>query len=172
MINLLQANIAGLQKAELLLLNISDEQFQAQVSAFSGSVGKHMRHVTDHYQIFLNNEAQGLFDYDHRPRETQEERQRSAMILKIRHIRTKFQALLNSDTEDRPVKIKLSVDDGPNTPEIPSMLSRELVFLQSHSVHHYAIISGILKLQQVAVDADFGIAASTLQFEQHHQCAP
>lgn len=47
----------------------------------------------------------------------------------------------------------------------PSSLGRELVFLHSHSVHHFAlivIIVIILKQRGITVEQNFGIAQSTL----------
>jgi hypothetical protein len=44
-----------------------------------------------------------------------------------------------------------------------SSLARELQFTLSHTVHHYALIALILRLQGFAPPADFGVAPATLQ---------
>ena len=46
-----------------------------------------------------------------------------------------------------------------------STIERELQFLASHTVHHFTVIALLLRLDGVEVDADFGVAPSTL----HHR---
>ncbi len=48
-----------------------------------------------------------------------------------------------------------------------SSVRRELEFLLSHTVHHYALIVELLRLQEVELDerfAEFGVAPSTLDY--------
>jgi len=52
-----------------------------------------------------------------------------------------------------------------------SNLARELQFLASHTVHHYALIALTLTALGVPVDADFGMAPSTLRHAERQQCA-
>ena len=51
-------------------------------------------------------------------------------------------------------------------------MERELIFLHGHTTHHYAIIAVILKMLELPVSADFGIAPSTLVYEEQMECAP
>jgi uncharacterized damage-inducible protein DinB len=44
-----------------------------------------------------------------------------------------------------------------------SSVGRELQHLINHTVHHYAFVALILRLQGVAIEDDFGVAPSTLQ---------
>ena len=48
----------------------------------------------------------------------------------------------------------------------PSTIERELKFLVSHTVHHYAIIALQLRHQGVEPGPEFGVAPSTLRYEQ------
>jgi hypothetical protein len=43
-------------------------------------------------------------------------------------------------------------------------LKRELRFLVSHTIHHYALIAVILKLQGFDCGPDFGVAPSTIEY--------
>jgi hypothetical protein len=43
-----------------------------------------------------------------------------------------------------------------------STVARELQFLLSHTVHHYALIALILRLQGFEPGEEFGVAPSTL----------
>jgi hypothetical protein len=44
-------------------------------------------------------------------------------------------------------------------------VARELQFLQSHTVHHYAVIHLMLLQQGIRPDPEFGVAPSTLRHE-------
>ena len=46
----------------------------------------------------------------------------------------------------------------------PSSLARELQFLTSHTIHHFAVIALILRAMDVEVDREFGVAPSTLRY--------
>lgn len=52
-----------------------------------------------------------------------------------------------------------------------STLERELQFLASHTVHHYALIALTLRAQGVTVGTDFGMAPSTLRHSERERCA-
>lgn len=169
---LIEANIHSLEAAEQILLGITDCQYRAVVGPFSVSLGKHFRHITDHYQQLLAGLPQALIEYDRRERLEAEEYERSAMIMRLRSINNQLSQLVKKLQCDRSLSVCLALEEFGDSPIVPSTLSRELLFLQSHSVHHYAIISAILKLQHVDVEPDFGIAPSTLKYEKGKKCAP
>jgi len=66
---------------------------------------------------------------------------------------------------DRQVRVKMAASQDADTdaPLSTSTLCRELEYLQTHTVHHYALIAMILRLQSVEPNANFGVAPSTLQ---------
>lgn len=169
---LIEANIHSLEVAEKILLNITDCQYRAVIGPFSVSLGKHFRHITDHYQQFLEGLPQALIEYDRRERLQVEENERSAMIMRLRSISNQLSQLTQKPQCDQSLSVCLALEEFGDSPIVPSTLSRELLFLQSHSVHHYAIISAILKLQDIDVAPDFGIAPSTLKYEKEKKCAP
>lgn len=170
--HLLQANIESLKQAEHLLIKITDSQYRAVIHPFTANIGKHLRHITDHYRLLLEGLPGTLVEYDHRERLATEENERSAMILRLRSLCNELSRLTDTCSKDVPLSISLAVNELEESPTVKSTLSRELVFLQSHSVHHYAIISAILKLQGIQFDPDFGIAPSTLKYEHGKKCAP
>ena len=170
--NLLQTNIESLKQAELLLIRITDTQYRAVSHPFTANIGKHLRHITDHYRLLLEGLPDTLVEYDKRERLETEENERSAMILRLRSLCNELSRLAETCSTDVQLSISLAVNEQDESPRVNSTLSRELVFLQSHSVHHYAIISAILKLQNIKFDSDFGIAPSTLKYEHGKKCAP
>jgi hypothetical protein len=50
---------------------------------------------------------------------------------------------------------------------VPSTLGRELLFLSSHTVHHFALLGNYCKAAGVEMGADFGKAPATVAFERH-----
>ena len=165
---LINANQQTLIDAETLLLDISDSAYTLVADPFTASLGTHMRHITDHYQQLLGGLSHRRVDYDSRDRNELVETVRLEMVALIRSLISQLGELAeNSDCE---LSVVLSIDENARTPEVPSTLARELVFLQSHTTHHCAIISAMLKLQGVFVPESFGIAPSTLKYE-HLQCA-
>ena len=170
--HLFDANIQSLKAAETVLLRLSDEQYRAVVHPYTANLGKHLRHITDHYQLLFDGLDKSCVDYDQRKRVEIEEQNRSAMILRLRQICGELESLSNRTRKDRTLLISLAIDEGVEAPTLPTSLSRELVFLQSHSVHHYAVIAAILRLQNFEIDEEFGIAPSTLKYEHQQKCAP
>lgn len=169
---LAQANISSLYSIKQLLLNINDHQYQSVIHPFTASLGKHLRHVAEHYQLLISGLKSGHIDYDKRQRIEIEESERSAMLMRITRICNELEELQESYSGDEQLYVSTAVDEQSETPMVTSCISRELVFLHSHSVHHYAIISAILKLQGIQVDTNFGIASSTLIYEKTQKCAP
>jgi len=44
-------------------------------------------------------------------------------------------------------------------------VARELMTLSSHTIHHFALIATTLRGHGVQVDANFGVAPSTLSYQ-------
>ena len=54
---------------------------------------------------------------------------------------------------------------------LTSSLARELQTLASHTIHHYALIAMAVRAFGVEVDANFGMAPSTLRYQEKRQTA-
>lgn len=160
-------NIRYLEQAVHLLQSISDEGYaQPAPMKLGSSVGAHLRHCLDHYDNFLVGIAAGRIDYDARRRELQLEQSRAAAIAKLGQLI----AGLKSVAGQSDAKLTVKMDCGDNEAEATwwtdSSVRRELQFLISHTVHHYAIIKMVLTASGVSVGPDFGIAPSTLRYHQ------
>jgi hypothetical protein len=66
---------------------------------------------------------------------------------------------------DDSIPVKMNEGDD-SSPRSQSTIRRELQFLLSHTVHHYALIAIILKIQGFDCDEDFGVAPSTLKYQR------
>ena len=91
------------------------------------------------------------------------ETQPAAAAERLVEITTAFEGLLGKEL---PVELMVKMDcGGDEIPWQPSTPGRELQFLVSHTVHHFAMIGGICHSLGVEVDKDFGVAPSTLRHQ-------
>ena len=171
---LLDDNIACLAQGKALLEGLTDELFTRPGPTEPVAwVGSHLRHCLDHYDSFFRGVPEGRMDYDKRVRDPSLETERATAIAKISGLLTALQDLKQSPA-DKAVLVKM--DCGDNADESTwwsdSSLRRELQFLISHTVHHYALMVLLLKGMGVDVDPSFGVAPSTLRhLRSHAACA-
>jgi len=142
---LFKANIDALSEGQELLSQLSPEQYtQGYKPAFSSTIGAHFRHVLEHYRCFLSHIESGEICYDSRERD---------QLLEVDH-----EYALCTISELSAALEKFNLMD-------PNMNS---AFLQSHSVHHYAMIAAMCRLLGVVPEEDFGVAIATKAHQQ--QC--
>lgn len=152
-------NLQILQQGIFLLESITNERYKQKQEILTSSIGEHFRHIIEHYELFWNGLNVGHIDYDKRNRNPRLETDRLFAIESMEQYVSLFQ------TQNlKPEKISISQNYNPNenVPIIPSYTNRELQFLLSHTVHHYAIISILVKLDGGVVSKEFGFSPATL----------
>lgn len=161
---LLQANHVLLKEAAVLIASMDDSFYSQPMPAFaSGSIGQHIRHVLDHYQAVVN-VANGVIDYDRRRRDVRLE---SCKQLALAEIQQTIDVLTH--LEDGAVRVHSEVSPSDKVVvEVHSTIKRELLFVTSHAVHHFALIALLLRLQGVVVPDSFGVAPATLTHQRTH----
>ncbi len=159
---LLADNITALQQACALLQSLTPAQYaQANPICFNSSIGGHLRHALDHYVSFNAGLDSGRIDYEARARDTRLERERDYALASI----TSTIARLNQESaslHEFPIQVRL---ENQTNAWAPSSIRRELQFLLSHTIHHWALVAVCARSLGVPPPADFGIAPSTLR---HH----
>lgn len=163
--SLIDDNIGYLQQAASLLQRMPDDLYRKNTTlALSSSVGPHLRHCLEHYESFLAGWQTGQIDYDARARNVHVETERRYALALIEEIITALRCIEENDAE-RGVHVKQDSNAAHEAamPWSASSVRRELQFLVSHTVHHYALIAMILRLHGFEPDADFGVAPSTLK---------
>ena len=155
--------IALLKQGRELLEELSDDIYsRAMPPVFNYGIGSHIRHLLDFHTAFLNGLEIGRIDYDTRERDESIEKNRHAALARIEWLIERMNALAVTD-HALPVLVRLEDPAFDEPTWSRSTLLREMQFLQSHTVHHYAIIALMLNLQNVAVNESFGVAPSTLK---------
>jgi len=166
MISLIRDNCDFLQRGiDLLERHSPDTYVKSDPGTFGSGVGPHMRHVLDHYASFISGVESGTINYDDRERDTLVERSLDACIGKARELLAILHGLAIDG--EAPVEVIVSANTFGGKDDLSeSTFARELQFLASHTVHHYALIAIASRMQGIIPDKRFGIAPSTLKYLQ------
>jgi uncharacterized damage-inducible protein DinB len=149
-----------LQQLAAVVGTLDDSQYRAErARGVSGSVGGHVRHCLDHVAALVSGSATGQVDYDARLRGTAVESWREAALQEIARLRCGL-ATLHPSSLDAHLDVMLT-DTPDGTSVARSTMLRELAFVASHTVHHFAIVSLLLREMGIGVPARFGYAPST-----------
>lgn len=133
---------------------------------FGQHSGPHLRHIVEHYEAFASQLAGRSVDYDSRARDRLIERDPMRMRQRIFEVQRELQRL-------RPVSFQQAIAvhqrgglHGEENFISFSTAARELLFLASHAVHHYALIRLHGAAQGLVLGEDFGKAPATLHHER------
>ena len=156
------SNIAAIQDGLIVLHSIDVDHYRyIDQPAFSSSVGSHFRHVIEHYRCFLSQLEKQEICYDDRQREVCLEADLHEAVKAFKELEAQFEQL-NSNVVNQTCVLR----DGISDKLVPTTVARELLFLQAHTVHHYAIIGAMLKKQGITLHKSFGVATATLVHEK------
>lgn len=138
---------------------LSKDEFSEELELLNfSSIGQHVRHVLEFYVCLSQGIESGMVDYDKRVRNLSIETDPNYAMLILGELSNIFcceeivdTALINS-IEYNGVSLVAN-----------SSVSRELIYLIEHSIHHYAIIGIALRshFRHVEIPYNFGVAYST-----------
>lgn len=137
--------------------------------AFAKAVGPHLRHIIEHYETLLVGIPLGIVDYESRARDlvvqSDPEAARDRCESLIRRLDC-LDARLAGQSE-LAIKVVAAIGlEGDADCLQSSTVARELLFLASHTTHHYAIMKPALVELGVVVGEDFGKAPGTIRHER------
>jgi len=139
---------------------------ETSVVLAGGTIGKHARHLLDHFMAIVRAVEDGsAICYDRREREVEMERSRDAAVVELRRA-ARVLAEFCGEIGERSVRVRLVVDARRGEVEVGSTLARELLFATHHAVHHCAMMKAIaveLGVQESRGGETFGIAPATIQ---------
>ena len=140
----------------------------ANIDIYAGPISAHLRHVIEHYDALLSPADDGVVDYDTRVRDRDVER--SSGIARERLLGLKKRLAANSRALDSTLVVPSQTGlAGEFSFTAASTFGRELVFVASHALHHYALIRHYCQAAGILLDADFGKAPSTVAHERATQ---
>ena len=162
---LTQAAVEVLTQLKNFTAQLSDNEFKDNLPVlFDKSVGKHIRHILEFFNILIDGYARGTISYESRAHDLALEKHRYLALKDIDSILDKLTQLT-----DNPVltfTADYARDAHPMTHTKTSFL-RELIFNIEHTVHHMALlkIATFTNFPTVQLPENFGIAHATVCYE-------
>ncbi len=162
---LLDQNTELLRQGVELLNGLSDSAYTSDRKGPSPApaIGPHFRHCLDFYVCFLDGLELRVIDYGSRARRPDLEIDRTVALDALAQVIERLEAL-DSGSLPEPVQLRREPAETSDPGQwLGSTIGRELQFLSSHTIHHYALIALSLRLDGHPVPAEFGVAPSTLE---------
>lgn len=152
-------NLATLDRALWALdLLAPADYIRSSELIYGGSCGGHFRHIIQHYEAYFTGAATAQVDYDLRDRSAPLETDMGAARGALQKISGQLRAEPRSDT---PLTVWQNYDPADRPQGVPSGRLRELQFLASHAIHHFAVIGIAMHSFGYDLPADFSLAPST-----------
>ena len=123
---------------------------------FNSSIGAHMRHILDHYQALMLGTQAGYVDYTQRARESAVEKDMTLAQESWQQIRAWL-----ADISEHSLQTTFEVMTEHGL--VFSTIARELSFVSSHAVHHFAFMKQLAHAFDVHLSDDVGVAPATLK---------
>lgn len=146
-----------------LIESLDDDLYaRSQEPVAASGIGGHIRHCIDHVQCLLDGLGDGRVDYDGRKRDERVETDRAYAARRLHEVLDALAELEGRDFGE--LDVKMDVPEGERPFWTRSSLERELQSMISHTVHHFALIGFLVRLNGAATTEDFGVALSTLAY--------
>ncbi|WP_054113244.1 hypothetical protein [Marinagarivorans algicola] len=167
--------VSGLLQVDTILKALQRlPQGQAQTHFVELGVGKHLRHIYDHFLAVKKGIDSGCIDYNLRNRgglleaDITASAQQLTVLLTWCHQLPRYAAVF-----DQTLRVESEVDCLQQALlPFDSTLARELLYLINHTIHHVAYVKLLLSTRQIVLPASVGLAPSTATFEREAASAP
>jgi len=145
-----------------LLNQLENNEYSNPCSQLSNAtIGEHTRHIIEMFQCLENQYDFGVVNYDKRDRNKLIQTDTDFAIQSIIRVQN------NLDKENKKIELQ-QIIDGEEI-RIESNYFRELLYNLEHCIHHQALIKvAILQCENIQIDANFGVARSTIEYR--NQC--
>jgi hypothetical protein len=145
-----------------LLNQLTDTEYSSSCAQLSNaSIGEHTRHIIEMFECLENQYDSGIVNYDKRARNVMIQTQTDFAIASILTIQN------NLEKENKKLQLQQIIDQ--EEIRIESNYYRELLYNLEHCIHHQALIKvALLQNKTIIVDANFGVARSTIEYR--NQC--
>lgn len=169
----IQGNLEVVEQGLRLLLSLTDEQYINVTPPVKSSIAEHIRHILDMYFAIIRRDGDTI-DYDARRRGHCMERDKEQAQTELNEVRDWLRLFdlgmeklsRNSERYNNPrlnIKTEVALEDAASA-IVPTTEVRELVFVGSHAIHHYALIDIGAKLQGIETEDYLGVTPATASF--------
>lgn len=148
-----------------LLNRLSAPQYNQIAEPFlQSSIGQHMRHILDVFHATMSWPHCEIIDYDIRRRTHMVEKDKSMAIDEWQGI-TQWLKGIECDQLNKRLEVKNEVNATRQISVLShSTFARELSFISTHAVHHFALIRVSLFYQGISSGDTFGMAPTTATY--------
>jgi allophanate hydrolase subunit 1 len=145
-----------------LLGQLSNTEYACSCTQLSdASIGEHTRHIIEMFECLENQYNSGIVNYDKRDRNVMIQTNTDFAVNRILTIKN------NLEKENKKLQLQ-QIIDGEEI-RIESNYHRELLYNLEHCIHHQALIKvALLQSDTITIDANFGVARSTIEYR--NQC--
>mgnify|MGYP003630098946 FL=1 len=145
---------------------IDGDQFVVESKVVpGGTIGKHIRHMLDHFRCAITTCCTESIDYDHRCRGGNVESCMESAKAEIATLRS-MMSDLSEDQLNEPMTASVMICSDGQTCDLQTTRAREIFFAMHHAIHHNAILKAIGLELGFECPEGFGTAPSTINFEQ------
>lgn len=130
---------------------------------FASHVGPHLRHVIEHYEALIAGVGRVTIEYDQRHRNRTLEKDPLAARARIESMAVEIRSMTDLSPDH---SVGVAFDGGLQGEfnfSASSTLSRELLFLPHHAIHHFALVKSFLTDQGISLKPEFGLAPATIK---------
>lgn len=161
-------NIDALEQARDIIESLTDDDYVRVIRPqFQSSIGQHMRHILDAYAA-LQNAIEGnasCIDYEKRTRGSGVETNLHDALTVVDDVKS-WLCSLSACQLNESYEAVHQVTNAKNGRVFSSTtVERELIFLISHSVHHFALLRSMLSCMSYSISSELGKANSTICYE-------
>ncbi len=150
-----------------LLDNVDDESYsRKEEGPWGSSIGAHYRHILDHFLCLIEGLWDGEINYDQRGRSREIETSIQAARIATNNLIEALAAIPRDVLKQECTVIYSIGYDNNEALPVGSVVARELMFCVGHAIHHYAIMKLLCSTRSVALPCEFGIAPSTLKYQE------
>lgn len=148
-----------------LLFKLSNAHYTHSSSTlFGASIGQHVRHILEFYQVVFKGLETNHINYDKRERNVLIETKTEVAMECIEDICDKLEQ--HTTNQDLILKANFCAESNQSI-QIKTTYFRELAYCLEHSTHHQALIKvGLLEVNCMHyIDDTFGLAPATLRHQ-------
>lgn len=161
----LDALLAFNRQVLLQALGLVDAHRTTPGAVYAGPVGAHLRHLIEHHEALLSALAGAVVDYDGRPRDRQLEVDPTLAARRLQMLLRQLAGVAKRLDPVLWVRGQCGLD-GTAGFTVRSSLGRELAFVASHAIHHFALLLPHVRRQGLPLPADFGLAPATVAHQR------
>jgi hypothetical protein len=160
--SVLKSSVFSALKQTQELINLTETVYAKPPFENLSAIGKHVRHIVDHYWAFHRGLVGGRINYNLRHREIELERKPLLASEALNELLLWF-AEESIQNKLIVVESEIAIEASLNA-ELESTVYRELGFLIGHTYHHLAYASLIAKTLGIEMPAHIGLAPATASF--------